>query len=588
MRLSWVSSPGSWGVQGLFCIVLVWGCMREPPDPGDTSERVVILIESAPRDLDPRYASDASSTKVARLIHCSLFTVETNDLRPRLEAASRLEPACPDGPAECRHWVIHLKPGIYWHDGVEVTPADVVYTFRSMIEGHRPSPFRGELRRKMKKVWVEGEAVHFLLSTPYASFPVDLAVGLVPEHVLAPRGGLDGAFDDDFVGCGPYRFLGRYRDQKVMLEKSELYWKKGGPQYVVVRTVPDEATRVLSMMAGSGQLVVNALSPPVVQRLQDMPEVEISHRPAACTTYLSFNLLDHRLADLRVRQAIAAGIDRESLVAEQFRGMAQVATGIIPPLHWAYEEDVEGHSYDPVKARELLDAAGLYPDPATGLRTRFTLKVTPDFFRKNIGALIAHRLGELGIEVDLLPLELSTFLADVRSGNYELYILQLPQVIDPDILRWLLYSQAAPRLVPQPGASRFGQVDRTLLPPHFNAVDGPLADECRSRWYPRVLLQLLANFQQIQAGKNPAIGSGNRSFYMNPTLDCLLDLGNLAMTEDKRLPYYREAQRIMAHDLPVLALWHEDNIAVTRRGVSGYQLLPLNRYSPILDVGINL
>ncbi len=561
-----------------------FGCLREPPSPGEREERVVILIESAPRELDPRYASDASSTKLTRLIHCSLFHVETEDVRPVPEAAQSLEPACAEGVEGCRHWVVTLRPDIYWHDGVRVTAADVLFTFRSIIGARRASPFRGELQRRIERIWEEDGKVHFQLQTPYATFPVDLAIGLVPEHVLAPRGGLDGEFGDNVVGCGPYSLHSRYRDQKIILERSEFHFEKVEPRYVEVRTLPDEATRVLSIMGGSGDILVNALSPPVVRTLEEKGNVQVLHRPAACTTYLAFNLLDDRLADRRVRKAMALGIDRNSIVREQFRGMAVVADSIIPPLHWAAGGELERHSYDPDEARRLLDAAGLPVDPETGFRYSLTLKVTTDFFRKNIGALIAYRLGEIGVKVELLPLELSTFLADVRQGNFELYILQLPQIIDPDILRWLLYSQAAPVLTPQPDKSSFGTFDRRFFPPRFEEVAGPFGEECQRRWIPLVQEQAAENILRDAFGLPVSIGNGNRSFYANPELDCLLDLGSLTMTESARMPYYERAQAIISHDLPILPLWHEDNVAVLRTGIRGYHLLPLNRYGPVTAV----
>ena len=561
-----------------------FGCLREPPSPGEREERVVILIESAPRELDPRYASDASSTKLTRLIHCSLFHVETEDVRPVPEAAQSLEPACAEGVEGCRHWVVTLRPDIYWHDGVRVTAADVLFTFRSIIGARRASPFRGELQRRIERIWEEDGKVHFQLQTPYATFPVDLAIGLVPEHVLAPRGGLDGEFGDNVVGCGPYSLHSRYRDQKIILERSEFHFEKVEPRYVEVRTLPDEATRVLSIMGGSGDILVNALSPPVVRTLEEKGNVQVLHRPAACTTYLAFNLLDDRLVDRRVRKAMALGIDRNSIVREQFRGMAVVADSIIPPLHWAAGGELERHSYDPDEARRLLDAAGLPVDPETGFRYSLTLKVTTDFFRKNIGALIAYRLGEIGVKVELLPLELSTFLADVRQGNFELYILQLPQIIDPDILRWLLYSQAAPVLTPQPDKSSFGTFDRRFFPPRFEEVAGPFGEECQRRWIPLVQEQAAENILRDAFGLPVSIGNGNRSFYANPELDCLLDLGSLTMTESARMPYYERAQAIISHDLPILPLWHEDNVAVLRTDIRGYHLLPLNRYGPVTAV----
>ncbi|MBM4354742.1 MAG: ABC transporter substrate-binding protein [Deltaproteobacteria bacterium] len=566
------------------------GCMKEPPDPGSPDDRVVIVLEAAPRDFDPRFVSDASSTKVSRLLFCALTTFETPDLKPALEAAAEIWPACGgknvqgNAADECSHWVVRLRPDVFWHDGVRVTAHDVVFTYRSILESGLPSPFRGDLQRKISRVFEKDGDVHFILTAPVATFLADLTVGLVPAHVLEPRGGLAATFGDEPVGCGPFRFVSRYGGQKVVLERNDLFFKPVSPRYVVVRTLADEATRVLSVMAGSADIGVNVLSPPVVARLAEDPAVKVLHGPAACTTYLTFNLLDPRLADPRVRQAFALGIDREGIVEDQFHGMGVVADSVLPPMHWAHADGLPRPRFDPEAAAALLDEAGLAPDPATGIRAQFTLKVTTDRFRRNIGVLIAWQLSRIGIEVDLLPLELSTFLADVRKGNFELYILQLPEVTEPDILRWLLHSQAAPVLTPQPGKSRFGIPDRTLVPPGFTQLAGPLAAECRRRWWPRVLRQAVTTFVRGLTGHPAGIGNGNRSFFYDPYLDCMLDLGFLTTDSARRLDFYAEAQRIAARELPVLPLWHEDNVAVVRSDLSGYSLLPINRYAPIVDV----
>ena len=570
----------------MLATVLCVSCLKEPPDPGDRSNRVILLLEAAPRELDPRLVGDGPSTKVSKLVFCALTTVETHDLVPRLDAAASVEPACPaEELASCTRWVVKLRDDVYWHDGVQLLAEDVVFTYRSIIETDLPSPFKGALQQKIQKVWEEenGE-VHFQLTTPVASFPLDLAIGLVPKHILEPAGGLKATFTENYVGCGPFSFVARHGDQKIVLARNEMHRFPVGPEYLVVRTVTDEATRVLSVMAGSSDILVNNLSPPIVRTLEQDPRVRVLHHEAASVTYLSYNLADHALGDRRVRQAIALGIDRETLVQQQFRGMAQPATGILPPMHWAYTPDVSRHDHNPVEAIRLLEEAGFPADPDSGIRLRITLKVTTDRFRRSIGALIAHGLRDVGIDVQLVPLELSTFLADVRKGNYQLYILQAPEVLEPDILRWFFHSRAAPILTPQQGGSHWVQVDRSLLPPRFRELSGPFEGVCKNRWWPEVYRQAHENWLRQLFGHPANIANGNRSFYFDPVVDCLLDLGFTTLDREQRTAMYHEVQKIIARDIPVLALWHEDNVAVVRREIKGYELLPINRFSPVANV----
>jgi peptide/nickel transport system substrate-binding protein len=88
-------------------------------------------------------------------------------------------------------------------------------------------------------------------------------------------------------------------------------------------------------------------------------------------------------------------------------------------------------------------------------------------------------------------------------------------------------------------------------------------------------------------GMEPPYGNANRSYYFDPRLDCLLDLGRTHSDPARRRRYYAEAQRILATDLPVLPLWHEDTVAVMNRRVAGYDVLPIPRFTPLARVTIS-
>lgn len=508
-----------------------------------------------------------------------------------------MEPACPDGPDECLHWVVKVRRDQFWHDGTPVTEEDAEYTFRSLMDPRTGSPFRGDLVRKIASVEARDGGLHIFLRRPVATLMADLSVGLVPRHILEPRGGLSARFGEgdgegdggSTVGCGPYRLMERHGDQKVVLERVEETQTTGGneaqtPRFVVVRTVADEATRVLAVMSGSADLAVNNLSPPIVRRIQTQADAIFLHRKAACTTYISLNLLIPQLRHKNVRKALYFAINRESIIREQFEGMAHIASGLLPSFHWAHDPDLLPFPYDPEEANRLLDKAGFPRDPATGIRFRLTLKTTTDRFRRSIGSVLAHQWNKIGIEVSVVSLELSTFLSDVRSGNFEMYILQVPEVVEPDILRWLLHSQGTPVLTPQAGKGPYGEPDRTLLPPSHRQVAGPYRDECEKRWWPWVKYQAAINWLLSSLGSPVQLGNGNRGFFFDPSLDCLLDLGFMTMNSEARKGYYSAAEHILMEELPVLPLWHEDNVAILHRSLEGYRLLPINRYSPITRV----
>ena len=280
-------------------------------------------------------------------------------------------------------------------------------------------------------------------------------------------------------------------------------------------------------------------------------------------------------------------LDRQGILTHMYEGRARPAAGILPALHWAFHGDLLPLPFDRGEAEALLDRAGVPRDPETGVRLHLTLKVTTDRFRTAVGRVLADQLAAVGVQVETVPTELATLLADVRRGNFDLYVLQVPEVIDPDILRWLFQSQGTPVPGGGIGDTEYGRMDRRFLPPGYREVGGPFAAICRERWIPWVEARA-EELRRIDAGGGVLpFTTGNRSFFADPEVDCLLELGRRATDRTVRAGYYRRVQEILAAEVPILSLWHEDNVAVMSRRLEGYEVLPINRYRPLTGVEVS-
>ena len=157
-------------------------------------------------------------------------------------------------------------------------------------------------------------------------------------------------------------------------------------------------------------------------------------------TYLGFNLRKGPLANADVREAIALALDVPALIEYRMAGLARQAAGVLSPIHWAHEGEVMTYLYDPAKARERLERAG-YPDPdgsgrqrGVSPRPRMTLTYGTPTKKDRIGLarLIARALGEVGIEVKVMPSDEVSFLDDVNKGNFDLYSLTWIGAAEPD------------------------------------------------------------------------------------------------------------------------------------------------------------
>jgi len=492
------------------------------PQPPPTA---TVLIEASVRHLDPRFALSAYSVKACRLVHASLVSVDNPRSEPRLELAAAVRQ-----PDE-RTYEVDLRPGLTFHDGHPLTTADVAWTIESVRDPKLGSPFSGMYTKVVRIEVLDELRMRFVLDRPHAPFLTDLVMGVVPAHLTRATGHYAGPV----VGAGPYRVARWDSEERLELLRFDGY-AGGKPTIprVVLRTIRDDNSRLLAMMGGAGDLVQNGVNPMLLEVLRSHERLEVSTAPSIAYNYLGFNLEDPALGDRRVRRALAHALDRGTIIRQRFQGTARPATGMLAPGHWAYSSDVQRYPYDPARAAALLDAAGFVDPDGAGPQPRLTLtlKTTTNRFRRSLARLVAYQLGQVGVRVEVRAFEWGTFFEDVKSGNFQLYTLQWPTVVEPDLYHWIFHSE----MIPTP--------------------------ENRGR-------------------------GANRGHYRNPTLDGLIERGRREPDLSRRRAIYAEVQAILARDLPYISLWHEDNIAVTSRRLKGYTILPNARFGGLLGAQLD-
>jgi peptide/nickel transport system substrate-binding protein len=498
-------------VRGLLLLVLAAGaasCRQERPE-GDA---IVVAMANAPLNLDPRVGADEASQKAHQLLFSTLVRID-DDLRIVPELAESVEQPDP------LTYVARLRRGVVFHDGRELTSADVAYTFRSFLD---PS-FRGRSGAYRLLASVEPRdryTVEFRLKEPFASFPVNLVMGIVPE-------GSGGVNERQPIGSGPYKLKTFAQDDRLVLKPFDRYYG-GRPANdgLVLKTVPDDTMRGLELRKGTVDLVVNDLAPDIIWQLRDEGRLHVATAPGSDYAYIGMNLRDPILANPEVRRAIGYAVDREAIVKYLRRGLASVAVGVLPPMSWAFERNVFDFSHDPQRAKELLDRAG-FPDPdGDGPLPRFRLTLrtsTVEMYRVQAAA-IQHDLARVGIAVDIRTNEFATLFADVVRGNFQLYTLQFVGVTDPDMLRRVFHS----RQIPPAGL--------------------------------------------------------NRVFYADAEVDTLIEAAAKATDDEKRGGLYAKAQQLIAEDVPYVSLWYKTNVAVFQPDIRGVRLSPIADFAFLKDV----
>jgi len=236
------------------------------------------------------------------------------------------------------------------------------------------------------------------------------------------------------------------------------------------------------------------------------------------------NLTNKILKDVRVRRALAYAINRDQIIEHRLGGMATTANSILSPFNWAYDRDLSGYSFDPKKATELLEEAGYKVNSSKKTGPHFSYKTSTIKERIDIARMIAHQLGEVGVDAKVMPYEWGTFYRDVRRGNFQLYNLSWVGITEPDFL----YEVAHSSQVPPAGL--------------------------------------------------------NRDRYSNPKVDALVEKGRVTMDEKERKKIYKEVQRILLEDLPFIPLWYEKNVVVYRKSLSGVKLRPDASYLTFVNI----
>jgi peptide/nickel transport system substrate-binding protein len=463
---------------------------------------MVVALPSEPQSLDPRFGSDANSARLADLLHVALTRPdETGRRRPELAESWEM--------TDPRTFVFHLRRDFRFWDGSPVTATDVRATYEAIRDPAMASPKRAALAMLAGVETPDDATVVMRLTEPFAPFLDTTGIGILPaRRARDPNEVADGA--------GPFRLVAAERGDRLVLAPNPGY--PGGPPAIdplVVRIVPDEVVRVLELRRGGIHLLEDAPEPEMVAWLGAMPHLAVERTAGTSFAYVAMNLRDPRLADRRVRQAIALALDRDALIAFLLGGAARKATGLLAPEHWAYAP-VAPARYDPGRARRLLDRAG-YPDPdGPGPRPRFRLvyKTSNQLGQRRLAEAIQAALATVGIAVDVRSYEWGTLYADVRNGRFELCALTWVGVGDPDLYRLVLHS--------------------TMRPP---------------------------------AGYN-------RGGYASPVMDRLTERGMRTVAADARRPIYARIQRRAAHDLPVLPLWWEDRVVIASRRLHGFAPAP--------------
>ena len=377
-------------------------CAGAAADGAEHKDTIVWGQGADVTSFDPHQGKETPAVTVTCQIFDTLTAVDpaTGEVKPQIaESWEQLDDTT---------YVFHIRKGIKFHNGSELTAADVKFSLDRAIASASVS----YIVDFIKEVNVKDDfTVQVVLRAPYAPALRNLAVpfaAIVCKDVVEKD---EEAFKLRPIGSGPYKFVEWKPGDTVKLDAFDDYMDgKPATPHLVMKVVPETSQRLIALETGdldiSYDLGVND-----VKRGRDNKDLVILEAPSLSCWYISMNINKKPFDDPRVREAINYAIDRQLIVDTIMSGNGQAADAIIAPSVFGYYPSGV-YEYNPEKAKALLKDAGY----EKGFKTN--LWVNDNQSRIEICQAVQAMLLDIGIDCSVEVMEFGSFIQKTTAGEH--------------------------------------------------------------------------------------------------------------------------------------------------------------------------
>ncbi|WP_417600080.1 ABC transporter substrate-binding protein [Pararhodobacter oceanensis] len=361
-----------------------------------------------------------------------------------------------------------IRPGLTFHDGTDIDAAAVKRTFDRMFDTTdttRPdASFAADNLGGANVLGFETPdpmTFRINLAAPDAAILGRLSrpdMIIISPAALAEHGKEVGLH---LSSCGPYKIASVTPNERVILEAFDgFYGGKPAIDRVVMQVIPEPVAQMTSLASGNLN-VTNLIPHSNVDRLSSMPGIVVDQSDAFISLTLAMNCEHPVLSDIRVREAVSLGIDREAIIREVFFGKAELPGYITPAAEFGYApEHTELSRFDADAARALLEEAG-----ATD--AELTLISENHGYWPRLGQAVERSLNAIGLTVRVEYLDTGTFNARLFDKTaHEMGFVQRSAFFpDPDGRFSPLYTSgtsAAQQITAQTGLPEQAELDARI------------------------------------------------------------------------------------------------------------------------------
>ena len=331
---------------------------------------LVIGSSTEPLSIDPHFSRTGNNQNIAQQIFDRLLASDENlQQHPSiLESWSNSDPT---------HWRLKLRTGVKFHDGSDLTAADVVYSLeRPKTIANSPAPWTGNVSAIASLTIVDPSTIDLVTKDPTPDLLEQIGSVYVVSKAAAEGKKLE-QFNDGTaaIGSGPYKFKSWAHGDRLTLVRNESYWgKKPDFENVTIRFMSNDAARIAALRS-NGVDLIDAVPPEEVPVLSKLPAYRVFSTASARLIYLAVDtvrdespfvtttdgkpLKPNPLKDLRVRQAISKMINRDLIIDRVLNGSGVAAGQLAPDGVAGNDPSIKAESYDVDGAKKLLASAGL-------------------------------------------------------------------------------------------------------------------------------------------------------------------------------------------------------------------------------------
>lgn len=385
---------------------------------------IVAATADAP-SLDPHVeGANLRSVRTSLIYETPVWVDENLQVKPQL--AEKWDVA-PDGLS----YTFHLRKGVKFHNGKEMDAEDVKYSYDRLRDEKTGSPGRGDFGTVKAIDAVDKYTVKFTLSKPNAAFLA--AVGgrysaVIPKDFVKTGNELKSGA----MGTGPFKVKEWVPKDKLVYERHADYWDKNKVYLdtITVQVIPDENSILAALRSGQAHFSILSDTKKFVD-LKDDKNLNVLKQPAIKWAIMDLALDQKPTDNLKVRQAIALGIDKQAVMQAATQGVGTVI-GVLPPAMKEFAlapDQLKNQKRDVARAKQLLAEAG-YPNG-----TEMTLRIINGYPEMPpTASVIAANLKDVGITVNVQAVDLGVWVADWSAGKNPPTLNAWGGFMDPDLL----------------------------------------------------------------------------------------------------------------------------------------------------------